>query len=343
MIRGGGALSSSASPEVVVVTGASGGVGRAIVHAFAKRGARLGAGGARASRRCATSRGRCKSSGGEALILPTDVADAEQVEAAAVAAEEHFGADRHLDQRRHGDRVRQGGRHRAGRVQASHRGHLSGHRLRDDGGAAAHDRPRPRKDRSGRLRALLPRDPAAGAPTAEPSSRSAGSPTRSGPSCCTTRARCASRWCSCRASTPPNSTGAGPSCPSIRSRFRRSISPRFRPRPSTGPPTTTGESCGWATAPCRRSSAPCSRRASPTDTWRAPRSPASRSRTCRWPPIGPTTCSHPLPQLAATHGIFDDEAKTASPQLWLSKHRRALAAGAGATAAAAVGLAARRG
>jgi hypothetical protein len=50
-----------------------------------------------------------------------------------------------------------------------------------------------------------------------------------------------------------------------------------------------------------------------------------------------------LPQLAATHGIFDDEAKTSSPQLWLSKHRRALAVAASTTAATALGLAARRG
>ena len=35
-------MSNDSKPEVVVVTGASGGVGRAIAHAFAKRGAHLG-------------------------------------------------------------------------------------------------------------------------------------------------------------------------------------------------------------------------------------------------------------------------------------------------------------
>ena len=33
---------SDKKPQVVVVTGSSGGVGRAVAHAFAKRGARIG-------------------------------------------------------------------------------------------------------------------------------------------------------------------------------------------------------------------------------------------------------------------------------------------------------------
>jgi short-subunit dehydrogenase len=40
----------------------------------------------------------------------------------------------------------------------------------------------------------------------------------------------------------------------------------------------------------------------------------------------------------ATHGIFDDQAKPRSPQLWLSTHRRVIA-GAGLAAAAAAGAA----
>jgi len=54
----------------------------------------------------------------------------------------------------------------------------------------------------------------------------------------------------------------------------------------------------------------------------------------------------PLPDLAATHGIFDAEAKSGSPELRVAKHRRLLgglaAAGAGA-AATALALAARDG
>ena len=37
-----------------------------------------------------------------------------------------------------------------------------------------------------------------------------------------------------------------------------------------------------------------------------------------------TTCSSPQPQLAATHGIFDDKAKSRSPELWTATHRRML-------------------
>jgi NAD(P)-dependent dehydrogenase (short-subunit alcohol dehydrogenase family) len=51
----------------------------------------------------------------------------------------------------------------------------------------------------------------------------------------------------------------------------------------------------------------------------------------------------PLPGDHGSHGTFDDEAKERSPQLWLAEHRRALtAAGAGAAAAAGVAALARR-
>jgi NAD(P)-dependent dehydrogenase (short-subunit alcohol dehydrogenase family) len=77
-------------PEVVVVTGASAGVGRAIVRRFAADGARIallarGLDGLEGARR------EVEAAGGEALVLPTDVADAGQVEAAAAATEERFG------------------------------------------------------------------------------------------------------------------------------------------------------------------------------------------------------------------------------------------------------------
>ena len=69
-----------------------------------------------------------------------------------------------------------------------------------------------------------------------------------------------------------------------------------------------------------------------TSTWRAPASPASRCPTMPVRPDRPDNLFEPLPDKAATHGIFDDEAKPRSPQLWLSIHRRAVA---GATLAAA--------
>jgi short-subunit dehydrogenase len=76
--------------DVVVVTGASGGVGRAIAHAFARRGAQIGLI-ARGRESLEDAAREVRSLGGQALVLPTDVADHEQVEAAADAVEERLG------------------------------------------------------------------------------------------------------------------------------------------------------------------------------------------------------------------------------------------------------------
>lgn len=76
--------------EVVVVTGASAGVGRAVVCEFAKRGARIGLI-ARGRARLEAAQREVKKLGGDALILPTDVADPDQVESAADRVEREFG------------------------------------------------------------------------------------------------------------------------------------------------------------------------------------------------------------------------------------------------------------
>jgi NAD(P)-dependent dehydrogenase (short-subunit alcohol dehydrogenase family) len=76
--------------EVVVITGASAGVGRATARAFARRGARLGL----------IARGRdglwgacrdVRDLGGEAIVLPCDVADAAALEEAASMVERQLG------------------------------------------------------------------------------------------------------------------------------------------------------------------------------------------------------------------------------------------------------------
>jgi NAD(P)-dependent dehydrogenase (short-subunit alcohol dehydrogenase family) len=78
------------SSPVVVVTGASAGLGRAIAHAFAKRGAKLGLI-ARNPEALAAAQQECEEYGGQAIFVPTDVADAEAVQLAADTVKEKFG------------------------------------------------------------------------------------------------------------------------------------------------------------------------------------------------------------------------------------------------------------
>lgn len=77
--------------EVVVVTGASAGVGRAVVREFARRRASIGLI-ARGRRRLEETRQEVERCGGRAIALPVDVADAEQVENAADKVQREFGA-----------------------------------------------------------------------------------------------------------------------------------------------------------------------------------------------------------------------------------------------------------
>ncbi|HEY7398507.1 MAG TPA: SDR family oxidoreductase [Gaiellaceae bacterium] len=77
-------------PEVVVVTGASAGVGRAVAHAFARRGAHIGLV-ARGMRGLEEARDEVESLGGKAVVLPADVADHGQVQAAAEQCELELG------------------------------------------------------------------------------------------------------------------------------------------------------------------------------------------------------------------------------------------------------------
>jgi NAD(P)-dependent dehydrogenase (short-subunit alcohol dehydrogenase family) len=76
--------------ETVVITGASGGIGRATARLFAERGANVGLI-ARGEEGLAGAVQDVETAGGKPLSLPTDVANFAQVECAARLAEEHFG------------------------------------------------------------------------------------------------------------------------------------------------------------------------------------------------------------------------------------------------------------
>jgi NAD(P)-dependent dehydrogenase (short-subunit alcohol dehydrogenase family) len=76
--------------EVVVITGASAGVGRATARKFARHGARIGLI-ARGPDGLAAARSEVEKLGGMAFVVPVDVADSEKVEAAAAQIEAELG------------------------------------------------------------------------------------------------------------------------------------------------------------------------------------------------------------------------------------------------------------
>lgn len=76
--------------EVIVVTGASAGLGRAIVERFARDGSAIALI-ARGRERLESARASVESLGGRAIVLPLDVADADAVEQAAETVERELG------------------------------------------------------------------------------------------------------------------------------------------------------------------------------------------------------------------------------------------------------------
>jgi NAD(P)-dependent dehydrogenase (short-subunit alcohol dehydrogenase family) len=81
---------ASKDAQVVVVTGASAGVGRAIVRRLADEGASIALI-ARGREGLDAAAGEVEAAGGRALVLPLDVADSDAVEQAAEETEEKLG------------------------------------------------------------------------------------------------------------------------------------------------------------------------------------------------------------------------------------------------------------
>lgn len=86
-------MALSDSRQVVVVTGASNGIGRAVAHGFGKRGDRVGLI-ARNEEALQAVASEIEAAGGEALICPADVSDPGAVERAADTITDRWG---HID------------------------------------------------------------------------------------------------------------------------------------------------------------------------------------------------------------------------------------------------------
>ena len=178
---GQGAMSRSSRQRVVVITGASAGIGRATAIAFAGRGDRVALL-ARGAAGLEGARADVERAGGIGLPLPTDVASAARWRRRRRRARQSSGRSmsgsttrwRRCSRRWQRPPPRSSGARPRSPTSASFTAPCS---------AAAHAPSRPGSDRAGGLGALLPGDPAAGGRTAAPSTRSRGSPRGSAASC----------------------------------------------------------------------------------------------------------------------------------------------------------------
>ena len=179
----------SRQQQVVVVTGASGGIGRATAIAFGARGAAV----ALLARGEERPRGRRQGGGGRRRARARRPRRRRRRRRGGTGGCHRGGAaraDRRVGQRRLllGVRAVLGDRREG--VRPRDRGQLPRLRLRHDGRPVADARARPRDDRAGRLGPGLPRHPAADRLLRRPSTRSRGSTRRCAASCCTSTVAC---------------------------------------------------------------------------------------------------------------------------------------------------------
>ena len=320
-------MSVNKSPRVVVITGASGGIGRASARMFAQQGdhvallARgstgLGRGRPRGPRprrrRLADQRRHRRPPGARAGRGP---------------GRGRARPDRRVGQRRVHLGVRPLHRHRTRRVPPRHRGHLprlrQRHPHRPDPDAA----PRPRRDRPGRVRARPPRHPAA-VGLLRRQARHVGVPRvaadRAAPR---PQQRARHLGGDARGQHPPVHVGAVQAARRRPNRSRPSTSPRSPPAASCTPPRTPNDAPTGSARHRRHHHRQPGRRRAPGPLPGAhrgglpadPRHPTRRTSrpTCGSPPTAPDGHDY------GAHGPFDDRALAHSPQQWASQHRRAL-------------------
>ncbi len=311
----------TAEPQVVVVTGASGGVGRAIAHAFAKRGAHVGLL-ARGREGLDGAAERSSASAARRSLSPPTSPSTSRSRRRAVAVEERFGEIDVWVNDAMATVFARVPRHRARGVQARHRSHLSRHGVRHDGRAEADDgtRSRERSCRSARrssYRAIPLQAAYCGAKFAirgfTDSIRTELRHDKSNvqitmvqlPGVNTTQFS----WC------------------------RSKLPDHPMPVPPIYQPEIPAEAVYWAAQHRRRelwvgysaveailgsSFAPGA-----LGDWYLARTGISGQQVKDMPLEGERTGNlfEPVEADAATHGIFDAQAKTRSPQLWVATHR----------------------
>jgi hypothetical protein len=308
---------------VVVVTGASAGVGRAVVRRFADESASIAL--------IARAPERLDAAGGRALIVPLDVADCEAVEKAADEIEEKLGPIDVWVNKAMVTVFRHRGRDLARRVPPDDGSELPGLGVGDDGCTPPHAPAKPGHRRPDRIGAGLPGHPAPGG-LLRRQARAAGVP------------RLAPRRAPARGQQGPCHDGSS---------SRAEHAPVFlgtdeaiqgaSARPPIFQPEVAAEAVVWAARNPRRElwvgwstvKAIVGNKIAPglVDLYLARRGFDAQQAGDPVRPERRDNLFEPAPGDFAAHGRFEDHSKSRSAQLWATTHRRWLVGAATATAA----------